>query len=390
MSAGTARRPTRRAVVKFGTNLLTAGGDNLDPAAMDDLVRQIAEVRRDGAQIAVVTSGAVAAGRARVGGGAKIRSIAARQALAAIGQAHLVERYDTLLRQRGLTAAQALITRADLTERRGYLNVRNTLLRLLEFGVVPIINENDVVADEELRGGAFGENDGLAALAANLIDADLLILLSDVDGLFDRDPRRDPGARLIAEITDFPAALAAADEAADRVAAFRGRGSMRAKVAAARRAAEAGCEVVIANGRLPDAIIRIARGERPGTSVPARRSHVESRKRWLLSGVAQNGALRLDDGAVRALTRQGRSLLPAGVTSAAGVFERGDAVVLAAAGGEQIGVGISNYSAAEVERIRGRKSSEIEAVLGYYYGAEIVHRNNLALTAGSDTGPGPP
>ena len=390
MTAGPTRRATRRVVVKFGTSLLTAGGDNLDPAAMDDLVRQIAEVRRGGAQIAVVTSGAVAAGRARVGGGAKIRSIAARQALAAIGQAHLVERYDTLLRRRGLTAAQALITRADLTERRGYLNVRNTLLRLLEFGVVPIINENDVVADEELRGGAFGENDGLAALAANLIDADLLILLSDVDGLFDRDPRRHPAARLIAEIADFPAALAAADEAADRVAAFRGRGSMRAKVEAARRAAEAGCEAVIANGRLPDAIIRIARGERPGTSVPALRSHVESRKRWLLSGVAQNGALHLDDGAVRALTRQGRSLLPAGVTSAAGVFERGDAVVLAAAGGEQIGVGISNYSAAEVERIRGRKSSEIEAVLGYYYGAEIVHRNNLALTAGSDANPGPP
>lgn len=379
-------RATRRVVVKLGTSLLTGGGDNLDPAAMDDLVRQIAEVRQDGAQVAVVTSGAVAAGRARVGGGAEIRSIAARQALAAIGQAHLVERYDTLLRRRGLTAAQALITRADLTERRGYLNVRNTLLRLLEFGVVPIINENDVVADEELRGGAFGENDGLAALAANLIDADLLILLSDVDGLFDRDPRRDPGARLIPEITDFAAALAAADESADGAAAFRGRGSMRAKVEAARRAAESGCEAAIANGRLPDAIIRIARGERPGTSVPALRSHVESRKRWLLSGVAQNGALQLDDGAVRALTGQGRSLLPAGVTAASGLFERGDAVVLAAAGGEQIGVGISNYSAAEVERIRGRKSSEIEAVLGYYYGAEIVHRNNLALTAGSGAG----
>lgn len=367
-------------VVKFGTSLLTAGG-GLDLAAMSGFVRQIAEVREGGAQIAVVTSGAVAAGRARVGGGAKIRSIAARQALAAIGQAHLVERYDALLRDRGLTAAQALITRADLTERRGYLNVRNTLLRLLELGVVPIINENDVVADEALRGGAFGENDGLAAIAANLIDADLLILLSDVDGLFDRDPRKHADARLIARITDFAAALAAADEGSDGFAAFRGRGSMRAKVEAARRAAESGCEVVIANGRLPDAIVRIARGERPGTVAPALRSHVESRKRWLLSGVAQTGALQLDDGAVRALVRQGRSLLPAGVTAAAGAFERGDAVVLAAPGGAQIGVGISNYSAAEVERIRGRRSSEIEAVLGYDYGAEIVHRNNLALTA---------
>ena len=369
---------SRRVVVKFGTNLLTAGGDRLDHATMSDLARQIAGVRRGGAEIAVVTSGAVAAGRARVGAAAAQRSIAARQALAAIGQAHLVERYDTLLHQHGLTAAQALVTRANLAERRGYLNVRNTLLRLLQLGVVPIINENDVVADEELRGGAFGENDGLAALAANLIDADLLILLSDVDGLYDRDPRGGAGARLIPQLTDFDAALAAAGTIA---AAERGRGGMRAKVEAARLAAEGGCTVVIAGGREPDAIARITAGEALGTTVPALRTHMESRKRWLLSGVAQNGLLRIDDGAIRALTQQGRSLLPAGVTAVAGRFERGDAVGLSSQSGERIGVGISNYSTDEIDRIRGRRSTDIAGILGYDYGAEIVHRNNLALAA---------
>ena len=368
---------SRRVVVKFGTNLLTAGGDSLDHATMADLARQIAGVRRGGAQIAVVTSGAVAAGRARVGAAAAQRSIAARQALAAIGQAHLVERYDTLLHRHGLTAAQALVTRADLTERRGYLNVRNTLLRLLQLGVVPIINENDVVADEELRGGAFGENDGLAALAANLIDADLLILLSDVDGLYDRDPRDHADALLIPKLTDFDAALAAAGSIS---AAGRGRGGMRAKIEAARLAAEGGCEVVIAGGRRPDAITRIASGEQLGTTVPALGTHMESRKRWLLSGVAQNGLLQIDEGAIRALTRQGRSLLPAGVTAVAGAFERGDAVGLSSQSGERIGVGISNYSTAEIDRIRGRRSTDIAGILGYDYGAEIVHRNNLALT----------
>ena len=365
----------QRIIAKLGTNLLTGGGERIDPAVLEELVRQIAELRRAAVEVAVVTSGAVAAGRARVGARADQSSIGQRQALAAIGQAHLVERYDQLLQRHDLTAAQALITRVDVAERVGYLNVRNTLLRLLRFGVVPIINENDVVADDELRGGAFGENDGLAALVANLIDADLLILLSDVDGVFDRDPRQHADAQLLPELTRPGEML----ELAGPVGA-RGRGGMRAKLEAAQLAASSGATVAIANGREPDALLRIARGERIGTWIPAVADVRESRKRWLLAGLGEGGALSLDEGAVRAIREQGRSLLPAGIAAVYGGFDRGEIVALQNPRGEQIAVGLSNYAAADVERIRGRRSSEIEATLGYDLGAEVVHRNNLALS----------
>lgn len=370
------RERPRRIIAKLGTNLLTAGGDQLDPGTLDDLTRQIARVRETGAQIAVVTSGAVAAGRARVGARADSGSVAARQALAAIGQAHLVERYDSLLRRYGLTAAQALITRGDVTERRGYLNVRNTLLRLLQYNVIPIINENDVVADDELRGGAFGENDALSALVANLIDADLLILLSDVDGVYDRDPRLDPEARLIRELTNPGQAI----ELAGEVGA-RGRGGMRAKLEAAQLASSGGADVVIASGQTPNAILRIAQGEALGTRIPAQASRRASRQRWLLAGLHNGGGVILDPGAVRALREQGRSLLPVGVTAVRGHFERGDVIQLFDAAGVAVAVGISNYSSDEISRIAGRRSDEIEDELGYDFGAEIVHRNNLALSA---------
>ena len=365
----------QRIIAKLGTNLLTGGGERIDPLVLDDIVRQIAELRRASVEVAVVTSGAVAAGRARVGARADGSSIGQRQALAAIGQAHLIERYDQLLQRHGLTAAQALITRVDVAERVGYLNVRNTLLRLLRFGVVPIINENDVVADDELRGGAFGENDALSALVANLIDAQLLILLSDVDGVFDRDPRRHPDARLLPEIRR-PGELLGLAGPPDA----RGRGGMRAKLEAAQRAASSGATVVIANGREPDVLLRIARGERIGTRIPAGADVRESRKRWLLAGLGEGGALTLDAGAARAIRSQGRSLLPAGIAAVAGDFKRGDIVALRNPQGEQIAVGLSNYAAADVERIRGRRSSEIEAILGYEFGADVVHRNNLALS----------
>lgn len=365
----------QRIIAKLGTNLLTGGGERIDPLVLDDIVRQIAELRRASVEVAVVTSGAVAAGRARVGARADGSSIGQRQALAAIGQAHLIERYDQLLQRHDLTAAQALITRVDVAERVGYLNVRNTLLRLLRFGVVPIINENDVVADDELRGGAFGENDALSALVANLIDAQLLILLSDVDGVFDRDPRRHSDARLLPEIRR-PGELLALAGPPDA----RGRGGMRAKLEAAQRAASSGATVVIANGREPDVLLRIARGERIGTRIPASADVRESRKRWLLAGLGEGGALTLDAGAVRAIRSQGRSLLPAGIAAVEGDFKRGDIVSLQNPRGEQIAVGLSNYAAADVERIRGRRSSEIESILGYEFGADVVHRNNLALS----------
>ena len=372
---GTRLMRPQRIIAKLGTNLLTGGGERIDQVVLEDIVRQIAALRSGGVEVAVVTSGAVAAGRARVGARADQSSIGQRQALAAIGQAHLVERYDQLLQRHGLTAAQALITRVDVAERVGYLNVRNTLLRLLRFGVVPIINENDVVADDELRAGAFGENDALSALVANLIDAQLLVLLSDVDGVYDRDPRAYADARLLREIQRPGEMLEIAG-----AAGARGRGGMRAKLEAAQLAASSGAAVVIANGRERDGLLRIVRGERIGTWVPAAADVRESRKRWLLAGLGDGGALRLDEGAARAIRRQGRSLLPAGVVAVDGDFERGEIVALRGPGGEQIAVGLSNYAAADVERIRGRRSGEIASVLGYDFGAEVVHRNNLALS----------
>ena len=364
----------RRVICKLGTNLLTSGSDRLDTTVLHSVVRQVAELIEDGVQVAIVTSGAVTAGRARVGVSNSRSSVGARQALAAIGQAQLVQHYDSLLQRYGLTAAQALITRRDVSERRGYLNIRNTLLRLLQYRVVPIINENDVVADEELRGGAFGENDALSALIANLIEADLLILLSDVDGVFDRDPRVHADAQLIPLLSQPKPMLAAAGAVGER-----SRGGMQAKLAAAQRAAHGGADVVIASGREPDAIRRIVGGERLGTLIPANTSARDSRARWLLAGLHNGTGLDIDPGAVRALTRQGRSLLPIGVTRVQGHFERGDVIQLCDLDGAPIAVGISNYSSDDTARIRGKRSSEITAELGFSYGSEVVHRNNLAL-----------
>ena len=362
----------RRIICKLGTNLLTSGSDRLDPAVLDEVVRQVAELRTDGAQVAVVTSGAVTAGRARVGVTKTRSSVGARQALAAIGQAQLVQRYDSLLQRYGLTAAQALITRGDVTERRGYLNVRNTLLRLLQYGVVPIINENDVVADEELRGGAFGENDALSALIANLIDADLLILLSDVDGVYDRDPRTNEDATLI-EVLRNPASMMQAAGNVDE----RSRGGMRAKLEAARRASAGGAEVVIASGtnqrHQPHRRWRTPRHPRPADTTIRDSRDAGSRR------TPQRRGTRLDQGAVTALTRQGRSLLPAGIINVRGQFERGDVIQLYDANDIPVAVGISNYSSSETSRIQGKKSSEIATELGYNYGSAVVHRNNLAL-----------
>ncbi|MEE9276905.1 MAG: glutamate 5-kinase [Dehalococcoidia bacterium] len=374
MSASGTAFAGRRIVAKFGSNLLTGGGGELDAEVMSDLVRQVAELVRAGAQVAIVTSGAIVAGRNRLGAASKQANIEQRQVLAAIGQSHLVERYDTLLREHGLIAAQALLTRADLADRAGYLNARNTLEGLLAAGVVPVINENDVVADEELRGGAWGENDRLSALVANLLDADLLVLLSDVAGLYDRDPREHPEATLLPEVSDFDRALGFAGLPGDR-----GRGGMRAKLEAARLASGSGTTVVIAAGQAPDALLRVARGEALGTRFPARASRLESRKRWLLSGLAPAGGIVVDDGAAGAVRRNGRSLLAAGIVEVEGTFSRGDIVEVRDRSGGRVAVGISNYNAADIERIQGERSDRIAGILGYEYGDEVIHRNNLAL-----------
>ena len=377
----------RRIVAKFGTKLLTGGGQRLSAEVMSDLVRQVATLVQSGVEVAIVTSGAVAAGHDRLGTHDGTSNIERRQVLAAIGQSHLVERYDTLLREHGLIAAQALLTRADLSDRAGYLNARNTLEGLLGAPqVVPVINENDVVADDELRGGAFGENDGLSALVANLIDADLLVLLSDVQGLYEVDPRIEPDATPIAEVTDIEAALrSAGPPAVDTGPGERrgrrggGRGGMRAKVEAARLATSSGCAVVVAHGQEPDALLRIAAGEALGTRFPAAASKQESRKRWLLSGLEAAGAIVVDEGAVGALRGAGRSLLAAGIVGVTGEFERGDVVEVRGPGGTRIAVGISDYGSREIEAIRGQQSNRIAEILGYELGEEVIHRNNMVV-----------
>jgi glutamate 5-kinase len=369
----------RRVIAKFGTNVLTAGTDRLSLETMSTLVGQVACLHRQGADVIVVTSGAIAAGRHRLGAPRRRRDMPFRQVLAAVGQSHLMHSYDQLFAWHDIVVAQTLLTRRDLSDRVAYLNARNTLLALLELRAVPIVNENDAVAVEEIEGARIGDNDNLSALVANLVDADLLALLTDTAGLYTADPRRDKNARLITQVDRV-------DEEIERVAQgtpggpnSRGVGGMTTKVQAARLAIAGGTDVVIADGHEPDVLVRLARGERLGTLFPASADRMESRKRWMVSGLAARGRVVVDAGAAKALRRENKSLLAAGVREVEGPFERGDAVNIHGPDGERIACGITNYGDREVEAIRGLRSDRIAEVLGHEYGAEVVHRNNLVL-----------
>ena len=366
----------RRVVVKVGTNLLTGGGRTLDEQVMAGLVAQVGALRARGGQVILVTSGAIAAGRQRLGDLEAQPLVVRRQVLAAVGQSRLMALWDDLFDRCGMACAQALLTRHDLADRLGYLNARNTLLSLIELGVTPIVNENDVVSAEEIKDSTIGDNDNLSAQVANLVDADLLLLLTDIAGLYTADPTRYPDARLIERVE-------AVDEAIERAAAGlpgeRGTGGMRTKVASARIAAQSGTHVVIAHGRLEDVVLRAAAGESVGTHFLPTGDRTESRRRYLLSGLQVRGTIVVDDGAVRALEQEGKSLLPVGVLEVEGEFRRGDVVRIRARAGEHVASGMANYSAAEVARIRGLHSQRIAEVLGHEYGEEIVHRNNLVL-----------
>jgi len=369
-------------VVKVGTNLLTANGDRVDERFIGDLAGQIARLKAQSASVLVVTSGAVAAGRAPLGRTGRSnhlnpRSMPYRQVLASMGQTQLMRIYEDRFGAHGMVPAQVLVSRGDIQSRLGYLNIRNTLEALLEVGAVPVINENDVVAVEELEGQVFGDNDRLSALIANLIDADLLILLGEVEGMFTADPHSDPGARLIREVEHIDEEL---ELAAGQAIDGRGRGGMASKVAAARLATGSGTKVVIASGRVPDVLVRLCSGEGIGTAFHPSGSRVESRKRWILTGTSESrGCVTVDEGASRALREQGRSLLPAGIVRAEGTFERGDIIAIAGPDGEVFAWGLANYSSADVIAIRGRRSTEVGTVLGHEYGPEVVHRNNMAL-----------
>ena len=370
-------RQRRRLVVKCGTNLLTAGTGRLDRGVMASIAAQVAAVRDLDCEVIVVTSGAIAAGRARLGDrAARPRHLTRRQVLAAVGQAQLFWYWDELLAGHGITAAQTLLTRGDLADRQGYLNARNTLLALLELGVVPIVNENDVVSIEEIQDAAIGDNDNLSAQVANLVDADLLLILTDTAGLHTADPARDPDARLIEHVDRIGPAI---EEAAAGQAGQRGTGGMATKIEAARLATQSGAHVVIADGRRPGVIRSAVAGESVGTHFLPTVDRLESRRRFMLSRLRERGRITVDEGAVRALVRDGKSLLPAGIVSASGDFGRGDVVRVETRDGEHIASGTTNYAAGDVERIRGLHSDRIEEALGYDYGDEVMHRNNLVL-----------
>jgi len=364
----------QRIVVKLGTSTLTAGSNKLAPARLVDLARQVAALHEAGHQVVLVSSGAIAAGREALGYPALPKFIPAKQMLAAVGQPRLMAIFEQFFAIYGLKVAQVLLTRADFADRRGYLNARNTLDALLMHRILPIINENDTVATEEIR---FGDNDHLSAQVANLIEADLLLLLTDQEGLLTGDPRQDPKARLIEDIGPEPIS----EEtwlAAGGTSTGLGTGGMITKLHAADLARHAGTTVIIAKGDEPDILVRIAHHETLGTRFAPIVNKLEARKRYILAGNRVAGELSVDAGASRALGRGG-SLLPVGVVSVTGDFDRGDTIRVISPSGKAIALGLSNYAAKDIAAFRGRQSSEIETILGFTFGDEVIHRNNMIL-----------
>jgi glutamate 5-kinase len=363
----------KRVVVKLGTSVLTGGSRHLHKPQMVELVRQCAELQRQGHDIVICTSGAVAAGRAELNFPELPPTVASKQMLAAVGQSRLMYMWEQFFDIYGIHVGQILLTRADAEDRHRYLNARDAISTLLAHRIVPIVNENDAVATEEIK---VGDNDNLSALVAVLADADLLLLLTDQPGLFTADPRTDPEAKLIPEVRTI-------DESLKRLASGSksglGVGGMTTKLQAADTARRSGADVIIAAGSAPNVILRAVAGEAVGTRFPALATPLENRKRWMLAGPAPSGALIVDEGAAHALRNNGRSLLPAGITSVVGAFERGDTIYIRESEGNLLGRGIARYDSTDLQRIRGCQSNQIHNVLGYAYGPVAVHRNDLIL-----------
>jgi glutamate 5-kinase len=362
-----------RLVVKVGSSLVTDEGRGLDHDAVGRWAEEIAELKRGGREIVLVSSGAIAEGIKRLGWTARPSAIHELQAAAAVGQMGLVQAYETAFTRFGLRTAQVLLTHEDLADRRRYLNARSTLRTLLSLDVIPIINENDTVTTEEIK---VGDNDTLGALVTNLIEADVLVLLTDQTGLYTADPRRDPAATLVASARAGDPRLEAM---AGGVGSALGKGGMLTKVLAAKRAARSGASTVIASGREPSVLTRLAAGEDIGTALIADAAPLAARKQWLADHVQLAGRLHLDAGAARALARDGKSLLPIGVVAVDGEFGRGEVVGCFGPDGREIARGLVNYGAADTARILRRPSSEIETVLGYVDEPELIHRDNLVL-----------
>ena len=362
-----------RLVVKVGSSLVTNEGQGLDHAALARWAEQIAELRQRKKDVVLVSSGAVAEGMQRLGWKRRPSALHELQAAAAVGQMGLVEAYESCFRKHGLRTAQVLLTHEDLADRKRYLNARSTLRTLLNLGVVPVINENDTVATDEIR---FGDNDTLAALVTNLIEADLLVILTDQPGLYTRDPRRNADATLVSEARAGDTSL---EKMAGGVGSHVGSGGMLTKVLAAKRAARSGAATIIASGREPNVLVRLASGEAIGTQLLAEKMTLAARKQWMADHLQVRGKLKLDDGAVLALRTEGKSLLPIGVLDATGEFERGEVVSCLDSQGHEIARGLVNYSSAETHKILKSPSQEIETRLGYVDEPELIHRDNLVL-----------
>ncbi len=369
---------TLRLVIKIGTSVLTAGSDRLNRPFLVDLARQVATLRAQGSQVLLVSSGAIAAGWERLGfpprqRGQKKTALTFRQVLAAVGQSRLMHLYEQLFDIYNLNVAQALLTRDDLHDRQRYLNARNTLLHCLENGIVPIINENDAITTYESR---VGDNDNLSARVANVVDARLLLILTDIEGLYTADPRTDPAAVLIPVVPQIDEQIWAK---AGGSGTQRGTGGMRTKIQAADLATRSGVAVVIAKGSEPDVILRVAAGEALGTRFLPTVSSLESRKRWLLAETVLHSHIVIDAGATKALLHQGKSLLPAGIIAVEGDFDRAETVRIYDSVGQEIARGLTQYRASEVALIKGLHSAQIAEVLGYTYGSEVVHRDDMVI-----------
>jgi glutamate 5-kinase len=368
-----ALRDARRIVVKVGSSLVTNEGRGVDAEAIGNWCRQLAELARQGREVVMVSSGAIAEGMKRLGWASRPKELHELQAAAAVGQMGLAQMYETKLREQGLTSAQVLLTHADLADRERYLNARSTLLTLLQHRVLPVINENDTVVNDEIK---FGDNDTLGALVANLVEADALVILTDQKGLYSADPRKDPSARFISTAMAGQPEL---EEMAGGAGSSLGRGGMITKVLAAKRAASSGASTVIAWGREPEVLLRLAAGEAIGTALLASTPKLAARKQWMVDHLQLRGAVRVDAGAAIKLREEGKSLLPIGVQEVSGEFHRGDVIAVQDAQGQELARGLTNYSSAEARLIARKPSFDIERVLGYAAEPELIHRDNLVL-----------
>lgn len=366
-------RAARRIVVKVGSSLVTNEGRGIDEQAIGLWCGQLAQLAAQGRELIMVSSGAIAEGMKRLGWRSRPKELHELQAAAAVGQMGLAQMYESKLREHGIASAQVLLTHADLADRERYLNARSTLLTLLSLKVIPVINENDTVVNDEIK---FGDNDTLGALVANLVDADALVILTDQPGLYSADPRSNPDARFISEAQ-------AGDPALERMAGGAGssigKGGMITKVLAAKRAAGSGASTVIAWGREPQVLLRLAAGEAIGTLLTASTAKLAARKQWMADHLQLRGAVVVDDGAAAKLRDEGKSLLPIGIVEVSGEFARGDVIAVRRLDGSEIARGLANYASSEARLIARRPSSDFERLLGFVGEAEMIHRDNLVL-----------